>query len=60
MEEAAAAERALANVKPEELLCGKCSAGSGGADCSEHGQVKTNSGEILGADFLCGLFDDQS
>lgn len=37
--EAAAAERARADVKPQELLCGKCSAGSGGADCSEHGQV---------------------
>ena len=37
--EAAAAERALADIKPQELLCGKCSAGSGGATCSEHGQV---------------------
>lgn len=37
--EAEAAERALADIKPEELLCGKCSAGSGGASCSEHGQV---------------------
>lgn len=38
-EEAAAADRALADVKLQELLCGKCSASSGGADCSEHGQV---------------------
>lgn len=38
--EAEAAERALASIKPEELLCGKCSAGSGGANCSEHGQVR--------------------
>lgn len=37
--EAQAAERALADIKPQELLCGKCSAGSGGANCSEHGQV---------------------
>ncbi|CAN0147410.1 unnamed protein product, partial [Ectocarpus sp. 12 AP-2014] len=32
------ASRALADIKPSELLCGKCSAGSGGASCSEHGQ----------------------
>ncbi|CAN0553834.1 unnamed protein product, partial [Ectocarpus sp. 8 AP-2014] len=31
------ASRALADIKPSELLCGKCSAGSGGASCSEHG-----------------------
>ena len=37
--EAQAAERALADIKPQELLCGKCSAGSGGASCSEHGLV---------------------
>lgn len=37
--DAQAAERALADIKPSELLCGKCSAGSGGASCSEHGQV---------------------
>lgn len=39
MAEMALAERSLADVKPQELLCGKCSAGSGGANCSEHGQV---------------------
>lgn len=44
--DAAPAERALADVKTQELLCGKCSAGSGGADCSEHGQV-------FYADFFC-------
>lgn len=37
--EADVAERALADIKPQEMLCGKCSAGSGGANCSEHGQV---------------------
>lgn len=36
-----AAERAVEDVKPQELLCGKCSASVGGTDCPEHGQVCT-------------------
>ncbi|CAM9275544.1 unnamed protein product [Choristocarpus tenellus] len=37
-EAATPAEQALADVKPEELLCGTCSASAGVASCSEHQQ----------------------
>lgn len=53
--DAAAAERALEDVKPQELLCGKCSASVGGTDCPEHGQVCLCLKELYCISHRCAL-----